>query len=236
MGMNILAAVLSALCGYLLGGIDFAIIVSKRLYDTDVRTLGSGNAGMTNILRNFGKKGAALTLLGDAGKGVVSVLLGYLFFYLLAGGTNILYGGYIAGLAAILGHMYPAWFRFKGGKGVSVACGVLLTLQPIEALLLVGVFLIIVKATGMVSLGSITSISLYPVFTFISRFFFTKQLVVFSTACAAFVALLIVYMHRENIGRIRAGTEYRFGKKGQSQQAPPPEAPQTDIQAIIDED
>ncbi len=208
----LLVGALTLVIGYLLGSVNFAVIVSKRLHKTDVRTLGSGNAGMTNILRNFGKKGAALTMAGDAGKGVIAVLLGYLIFHLLAQPVDYLCGGYIAGIGAIIGHMFPLWFGFDGGKGVSVACGVIITLQPISAVILLASFFVVVKLTGMVSLGSITAITLYPIITFISKFFITHRLTAFATVCAAFIAALIVYMHRENITRIRTGTEYRFGR------------------------
>lgn len=234
----VLASLLCVAAGYLLGGIDFAIIVSKRLYKKDVRELGSGNAGMTNILRNFGKKGAVITLVGDVLKGMAAVGLGHLFFFLLAPGLDNYYGAYMAGLAAVIGHMFPAWFGFKGGKGVSVSGGVILALQPLTALILIAVFLVCVKATGMVSLGSVVGISLYPVVTFISKAFITHRLTLYATLCSLIVAGLVVYMHRENIQRIRAGTEYRFGKKGkQNNQKPPaPDAAQTDVQAMLDED
>lgn len=213
-GMVVLAAVACAAAGYLLGGIDFAIIVSRSVYKTDIRTLGSGNAGMTNILRNFGKKGAALTLAGDAGKGVAAVLLGHLLFHLMAGGASTLYGAYIAGIGAILGHMYPLYFGFKGGKGVSVSGGVILTLQPILAVVLVLLFLLIVKLSGMVSLGSVVVILLYPVGTLLEALIRPARPLVYTTVCAALIALLVVYMHRENISRILAGSEYRFGGQG----------------------
>ena len=210
----VLSLVLSAVAGYLLGSISFAVVVSKIFYKKDVRSIGSGNAGMTNILRNFGKGGAALTLAGDIGKGVAAVWVGRLLFILLAPNSLTIYGAYVAGICAILGHLFPIFFGFKGGKGVAVSGGVILTIQPVLAMILLSIFLLVVLFTGMVSLGSIIGISLYPLVTLVYSVFFTRSAPLFSTVCATCVAALVVWMHRENIGRIKAGTEYRFGKKG----------------------
>ena len=209
----ILALLLAVLCGYLLGSVNTAILISHAMFGQDVRTLGSGNAGMTNVLRNFGKKGAVLTLLGDVAKGILAVLCGRLAVLWLGGGADVLYGAYVAAIAAILGHMFPIFFGFKGGKGVAVSCGVILALQPVLALMLVGVFLLVLFASKMVSLGSVIAISLYPAVTFLWCYFGPGRSAVFSTLCAAVVAVLVVWMHRENIGRILRGTEYKFGQK-----------------------
>ncbi len=211
--MNFAIALLAcALAGYLLGSISFAVIISKGLYKTDVRTLGSGNAGMTNMARNFGKKAAVLTLFGDAAKGALAVMAGRLLFWLLCPGADILYGAYIGGIAVILGHMFPLYFGFKGGKGIATSAGVIMALSPVVCLVLVAVFLLLFKLSGMVSLGSVVGISLYPVATWLWAWLVLHRLPLFSTLCALVISGLIVLMHRGNIARIRKGTEYSFKK------------------------
>lgn len=220
MGWLALALAVSALCGYLLGSINWAIPVCKLLYGTDVRTMGSGNPGMTNVLRNSkDKKGAALTLLGDTGKGALAVFVGRWVVMLLLPGVNVLFGAYVGGIAAILGHMFPLYFGFKGGKGVATSGGVILALQPILALILLAIFLMIVAVSKMVSLGSVIGISLYPVVTLAWGLLGFGSQVLFSTLCAAVIAGLVVWMHRANIRRIIDGTEYKFGQKKKEEQA-----------------
>ena len=165
--MLFLAAILSALCAYLLGSLNFAIIVSRLFFHKDIRQFGSGNAGMTNILRTFGKGAAAGVLCGDVLKGTCAVLLGRLFFTLLAPGAGVIYGAYIAAIAAVLGHLFPLYFGFKGGKGISVATGAIFAIEPAVILALIAVFLVMVVCTRIVSLSSITVAALYPVFTFV---------------------------------------------------------------------
>ena len=120
----ILMMAVSVVIGYLLGSINFGVVVSKGLYHEDVRTKGSGNAGTTNILRTYGKKAAALTLAGDMAKGAVAVWLCHWGVALLTGAdVNGVYAGYLAAIGAVCGHLWPVWFGFKGGKGIAVAAG-----------------------------------------------------------------------------------------------------------------
>lgn len=214
---------ISALVGYLLGSVDFAIMVSRLFYKKDIRTVGSGNAGMTNMLRSFGKKAAAFTLLGDVAKGIVSVLLGHLIFGAFVPGAETVYGAYVAGIFAILGHLFPLYFGFKGGKGIAVSGGVIIALQPLLAAILLAVFLLLVKVTGMVSLGSVIGIGLYPVATLVYTVVFSHAAPVFSTLCSFIISLLVIFMHRANIKRIIQGTEYRFGQKNKTETGPEPE-------------
>ncbi len=211
--MMILALSIGIVAAYLLGSVNFAVLISKGVYGKDVRTLGSGNAGMTNMARNFGKKSAVITLLGDLLKGVAAVMIGRLLLWWLCPGVDVLYGAYLAGVAVILGHMFPVFFGFRGGKGVATVAGVILALTPAVALILICVFLILFKATGMVSLGSVVGISLYPVATGIYSYLILQRLGLFSIICSLVITALIVVMHRENIQRIRSGSEYRFTKK-----------------------
>ncbi len=213
--MTILAAALCAGCAYLLGSLNFAIIVSRLFFHKDIRQFGSGNAGMTNILRTFGKPAAAAVLAGDVLKGTCSVLLGKLFFTLLAPQAGVLIGAYLAAMGAILGHLFPVYFGFKGGKGVSVATGAILAIEPAIVGALLVVFLVVILCSRIVSLASITVAALYPVFTFLYFTFFDREYghPWLNTFFAAVLGGLVIYMHRANIQRLRSGTEYKFGQK-----------------------
>lgn len=214
---NILLAavsvIIAALGGYLLGSINCAILICRAFYGKDVRSLGSGNAGMTNVARNFGKRDAGLTLIGDIAKGVLAVLLGHFAVSLLQSGLSPICGKYIAGIFAILGHMWPIFFSFKGGKGVATSGGVILAIQPLLFLALVSIFLVVFAKGKMVSLASIIGISLYPLVTFLWCYFNLEPMIIFSVICSFVLSGLVVYMHRENIKRILNGTEYKFLKK-----------------------
>ena len=202
---------------YLLGSVDTGILVSKYLYHDDVRTHGSGAAGMTNMLRTFGKKAAALTAVGDVLKGVVAVCLGrWLFSYLPADAAISPYlGVYLAAILAVVGHSKPIYFGFKGGKGVLVGAGAALATEPLVCAALLVIFLIEVAITRIVSLGSIIIAALYPVGTLINLIACGANLptIVFSTVCCAIMAAMVIWLHRSNIERLKNGTEYRFGEK-----------------------
>ena len=216
---SVLIAVVSAVQAYLLGSIDTGILVSRFLYHDDVRKYGSGAAGMTNMLRTFGKKAAALTAFGDVLKGVLAVCIGRWLFTLMPESTTLspYLAVYLAAIFAIIGHLKPLYFGFKGGKGVLVAGGAILAIQPILIPFLFLIFLACLLPTGMVSLGSITMAALYPVLTLIYSCY--RGLAAGDMAVcfvgALIMSILVIYMHRSNIKRIREGKEYRFGKKHQ---------------------
>lgn len=214
----ILIAVVSALQAYLLGSIDTGILVSKFLYHDDVRNHGSGAAGMTNMLRTFGKKAAALTAAGDVLKGVLAVCIGRWLFGLLPADTTVspYLGVYLAAIFAIIGHLKPVYFGFKGGKGVLVAGGTILATQPVLIPFLAAIFLACLIPTGMVSLGSVTIAAAYPLLTLaycLLRGCSVQDLVVCLVG-SVIMAAMVIYMHRSNIQRIREGKEYRFGRHG----------------------
>ena len=216
---SVLIAAVSAVQAYLLGSIDTGILVSKFLYHDDVRKYGSGAAGMTNMLRTFGKKAAALTAFGDVLKGVLAVCIGRWLFTQMPESTTLspYLAVYLAAIFAIIGHLKPLYFGFKGGKGVLVAGGAILAIQPILIPFLFLIFLACLLPTGMVSLGSITMAALYPVLTLIYSYY--RGLAAGDMAVcfvgALIMSILVIYMHRSNIKRIREGKEYRFGKKHQ---------------------
>ncbi|WP_418971962.1 glycerol-3-phosphate 1-O-acyltransferase PlsY [Allofournierella sp.] len=212
----LLAALLlaaAAAAAYLLGSIDFGVVVSRLVYREDVRSKGSGNAGATNMLRTYGKAAAALTLAGDLGKGVLAVALGRLLFGLCTVSPEwAVYGGYVAAIFAVCGHLWPVWFGFKGGKGVAVAAGAILATEPVVLLALAVVFFALAFATRIVSLSSVTVAALYPIFTALWSWY-TGRSVWFTTLCALVMGLLVIWMHRANIQRLKNGTEYKFGQK-----------------------
>lgn len=210
----IVTVALIAICmiiPYLLGSINPAIIFSKLFYQDDVRSHGSGNAGTTNILRTYGKKMAALTFGCDFLKAALSVIIGS-FIY----GKTI--GGAIAGLFVIIGHMFPVYYKFKGGKGVACSVAVVMILEPITFVCLFVIFAIIVIGTKYVSLASCMSIGLFPVIVsafesvYINAFGHDLGLI---PAVAVVIALLVIYMHRANLKRLYEGKESKIslGKK-----------------------
>ena len=213
----IAACVLAALEGYLLGSIVFGIMISKLFCHDDVRTHGSGSAGMTNMLRNYGKAAGAATAVGDVAKGAVAVILGRLIFAWMLPGTGIepVCGAYLAGIFAVIGHTLPVYFGFKGGKGVLVGAGAILATSPVVVLALLIVFLIEFAITRIVSLGSIIVAGLYPILAIVYWAWQGANLpsLVFIGVCAAIMGGMVIYMHRSNIQRLKDGTEYRFTKK-----------------------
>ena len=211
---------ITAVVAYFCGCFNGAVIVSKYILRDDVRKHGSGAAGMTNMLRTFGKKAAALTAVGDVLKGVVAVCLGrWLFSHLPADAAISPYlGVYLAAILAVVGHSKPIYFGFKGGTGVLVAAGAILAVQPVLLPVLALIFLACLLPTGMVSLGSITMAAAYPVLTLVYSLLrgLPTQDVVVCTVGAAIVGGMVIWMHRTNIQRIRDGKEYRFGQKHKS--------------------
>lgn len=202
---------------YLLGSVNSAIIVSKVLFGDDVRKHGSGNAGMTNMLRTYGKKAAALTLIGDMMKTVLSVGMAGLFFgFQYIGGMSVNYVLYVAGLLAAIGHVFPCFYLFKGGKGVLVTATMGLILTPFVFLALFVIFVIAVALWRYISLGSVTVAVLYPVAL---DFYFKAVLHAQPSGpillTSMLLAALIVWCHRENLKRITNRTEnkFSFGKK-----------------------
>ena len=218
MGFKLIAAcILVAAEAYLLGSIVFGILISKHFCHDDVRTHGSGSAGMTNMLRNYGKAAGAATAVGDVAKGAVAVLLGRLIFAWLLAGTGIEpdCGAYLAGIFAVIGHTLPVYFGFKGGKGVLVGAGAILATSPVVVLALLIIFLIEFAITRIVSLGSIIVAGLYPILAIVYWAWQGANLpsLVFIGVCAAIMGGMVIYMHRSNIQRLKDGTEYRFTKK-----------------------
>lgn len=182
--------------GYLLGSIPFGLILSKVFGAGDIRDIGSGNIGATNVLRT-GRKGLALlTLLLDGGKGAAAVLIAASFTPLL---------GFFAGLGAVAGHCYPIWLKFKGGRGVATGLGVLLAATPIAGLLACATWALAAAIFRISSVAALIAYLLAPVYAIV---LYDVPEAVFAAA----VSILIILRHRDNIARLRAGTEPRIGQ------------------------
>lgn len=192
---------LFALAGYLLGSISFAVLLVRRRTGKDIRQEGSGNAGATNVLRSHGKGLAAAVAAADVAKGAAAVLLARLF-------TADPRVAATAGLAAVVGHVFPIFYGFRGGKGVATAVGSFLALTPWAALVCLATFAAIVAATRYVSLGSIVAMCLLPPVAGI--LFHAPRPTVLAAAGAA---ALIVVKHFENLKRLARGEERKLGRK-----------------------
>lgn len=189
---------------YLLGNISTSYIVAKRISGVDIRTQGSGNAGSTNALRTMGKKAGALTFGGDVLKGVVAVGFARILAYYI--NLDQVTCAYIAVVGVVIGHNWPAFLGFKGGKGVATSLGSMLAINPVVALTCLGAFIIIVLVSKYVSLGSVLGICLSPILMLISHN--TKGIWV-----TLFLSASVVYTHRANIKRLLNRTERKIGEK-----------------------
>jgi len=185
--------------GYALGSISFAVLLVRATTGTDIRAEGSGNAGATNVLRAHGKKLAVLVALSDVAKGAAAVLLMRLV-------TADPRWAAAAGFAAILGHVFPVFYGFRGGKGVATAVGAFLALSPLALLVCLAIFVAVVAATRYVSLGSVVSMALLPPVA--GLLFHASRAVV--TAAGA-TALLVLVKHLANLKRLARGEERRLG-------------------------
>ena len=206
----IIAYILDAIIAYLLGSISFSVIFSKKIAGIDVREEGSKNAGTTNVLRTVGKKAAALTLICDILKGVIAVLIGYAISFITKD-LNAALLVQIAGIFAIIGHTFPVFFKFKGGKGIATSLGILLLVNYQIGLICLVFWLIIVIFTRMVSIGSIMAAILFPVLTiFIAQNYLVEgNYIIFGIV----VAVLVVFNHRSNVKRILEGKENKLSFK-----------------------
>ena len=182
---------------YLLGSINPAILISRIRYHEDIRQFGSGNPGTTNMLRTYGKGAAAATFLLDLLKAALAVWIGYFL-------ANF-YGAAIAGFFVVFGHMYPVFYKFRGGKGVACLAMVVLNLHPIVFAILLGLFLVIVIGTRYVSLASVMSALLYPL---ILAAFYQKHSIV--VLMAILCTVFVVFRHKENLKRIWNRTEHQI--------------------------
>lgn len=184
------------LIAYMIGTIPFGVVVARWMGSPDPRTRGSGNIGCTNVLRVAGKRAAILTLVMDATKGVLAVWAAGALM-----GTTA--WAEASGIAAVAGHVFPVWARFRGGKGVATGIGALLVLSPATAFSLIGIWLLVLGVSRYVSLASVIAAAALPV----AAIFLGAG----STIFAPVVAAMIIFRHRENLMRLRHGTEAKLG-------------------------
>lgn len=202
--------IIIAIIAYLIGSINFSILISKKKAGYDIRQKGSGNAGTTNMLRNLGKKYAAITLICDVLKGVVAIVIAIIVGNIL-GDTNKALLVQIAGVAVVIGHTFPIFFGFKGGKGVATSLGILLMTNWQLGLICLVFALVLIALTRVVSMGSIAAAILYPIFVGGGHYIVESSglgngYFIYSVI----LAVIVIFNHRENIKRILSGTENKI--------------------------
>lgn len=209
----VISLVFTVLFSYLLGSLNSAIIVCKIAKKADIRDFGSNNAGLTNVLRVFGKGPALATLLCDLAKGIIAVVVCRVivtYGFDVTFFNNDRFIGYIAGLFVMLGHIFPVFYGFHGGKGVLVAATTLIAIDPLTCLFSVLVFALLLAVTKYVSVGSIVAAFSYPLFTILTQTIRHIDGAWQNMLVGLVIAFLITYMHKPNIKRLKEGTENKF--------------------------
>ncbi len=210
---------LAAIIPYMLCGINSAIIVTRIKSGKDIRELGSGNAGLTNTLRTQGKVAALFVLIGDILKGVLSIVLVHLLFRLILGIDTYSHAdgwswvNYLSGVFAMLGHVFPLYYGFKGGKGILVTFAAMLAINWIAGVVPFIIFAIIVAISRYVSLGSITAAACYPFAVLVFSLMQNDSSAWIDFGLAALIGAMLIFMHRENIKRLMTHTEKKLGQK-----------------------
>lgn len=227
----ILRTLATMVIAYLIGSLSPAIIITHFKTGKDIRTMGSGNAGFTNVLRSVGKGPAIATIICDYLKGIIAVAIGWWIFSQLTVTNDVApleyvkYGRYLAGLFVIIGHSFPIYYGFKGGKSVVTANALMLVVDWRVFLMILGTFLIIFFMTKLISLGSTACAALYPVYTLVITYFcdylpyldtpneLRFRFVLISTACAFAVGAIVIFRHKDNLKRLFSGEEKRIKAK-----------------------
>lgn len=215
----VITALVTVVAAYLIGSISFAVIFAKSFLKKDVRELGSGNAGATNVMRNAGFLPGALTFVFDALKGFAAAYMGYAIFDYIHTQTNsswsfAIYGAYLCGAACMLGHIFPLYFGFKGGKGVATSVGIFAVCCPIAIIIGLAVFTACALISRYVSLASVLAATLVVVFSII---FYNDSASIFPQIVLALImGAMVILKHKDNIKRLLNGTENKIklgGKK-----------------------
>ena len=220
-------ALITAVVAYLIGSISFSIIITNLYLRKDIRSMGSKNAGATNVLRSVGKVPAILTFVGDFGKGVLAIVIGgFIFqefsFYTSSPLVVMKYGAYIAGMCCFLGHLYPLYFKFVGGKGVLTAAAMMAIIDWRVFLIEMAIFGIVFGLSKIISLASIVCAALYPLITYLITFFMDHRVnpalynwiyLIITTVVSALMAAMLLIKHFDNIKRLFKGTEKQISSK-----------------------
>ena len=204
--------IIVTIIAYLLGSISFSVIFSKKMAGFDVREKGSGNAGTTNVLRTVGKKASIITLICDVLKGVVAILVAYIAGLILKDSVDKALLIQLAGLAVIIGHTFPIFFGFKGGKGIATALGVLLITNWNIGLICLVFALVLMIITKMVSLGSLAAAVLFPILIIFmphTSYLVDGNYIIYGILIAA----IVIFNHRANVKRLLTGTENKIDFK-----------------------
>jgi len=223
----LLSIIIAVVLGYFLGSINVAIISVKALTGKDIRTMGSKNAGLTNTLRCAGKTCALITLVGDMLKAVLAVSLSMMICRLIGGGivfgeNYTAYAGYVAGISAVAGHMFPIYHNFKGGKGVLVSASALLVIDPRVFITVLSIFIVILAISKYVSLASIFSAVYCPVAVLLMSWAvegYSFGISILYCIFALIMASLIIWKHKDNIQRMLNNTENKFSFKTQAEKS-----------------
>lgn len=210
-------AILTAVGAYFIGSVSFAVIVGKLFLKKDVRSMGSGNAGATNVLRNGGVLPALITFLGDGLKGFVASYCGKMIFEYLETKTDAfwaeaIYGAYLCGALCMLGHIFPIFFRFKGGKGVATSVGIFIVCCPWAIAIGLAVFAVATLVSRYVSLGSLIATVVVVATSIV--FYDSDANILPAVVLSCIMGVMVFLKHTENIKRLLNGTENKIGKGG----------------------
>lgn len=222
--------IIAVVAAYLIGSVNTSIIVTKFVMHEDIRTMGSGNAGFTNVLRCAGKAPAIITFIGDFLKGIIAVGIAYLLMIDVSGDGAAVFRNYIAyitGLFVVIGHMFPLYYKFKGGKGVVTTAAVMLMTDWRVLVLALIIFLIVFLSTKIISKCALLNAAMYPVVTLILKLLDYNGIlsaisplnnppvsfIVLSTVVTLITAVLVIVKHKDNIKRILNGTEKKITPK-----------------------
>lgn len=202
---DVIQVIAVIIISYLLGSLNFALILSQLIYKEDIRNYGSKNAGTTNMMRIYGKKAALFTIIGDITKGIIAIIISRIIW-------DASICPYVAGLACIIGHVLPVFYKFKGGKGVATGAAIVLMINPTIFLIMISIFILIVVFTKYVSLASCMTALSFPLLIYIIEINNTQQCVPILILSISMI-LLIIYKHRTNIKRLIKGQESKVNFK-----------------------
>ena len=204
--------ILFCIASYLLGAVPTGLVLAKLFSDTDIRKAGSGNIGTANVTRVLGKKLGAITFLGDMLKGFLPVFIGGQIFQSLLPVVTLRFAVCAFGFAAFLGHLFPVYLKFRGGKGVATAFGIFLCLEPIAIPIVTVIFILIVSGWRYVSLGSLVATSAMP-FVLAGLAYFVRPVSGPALLLSIVITFFVFFKHKSNIQRLLFGTENKIGQK-----------------------